>query len=261
MILKYPISIPDFLSTCKEMEHKPCFELVLSDLLCEHGVLQPEPFGLQGIRKAIEAYEHGLSVSKSSSKAGMPFFREHQLRLIGPELVPFSCSLYEESTSFTPAENDLWISLDSEDLIDLCLGENLSLVRCKYDEHELLETFEPLLKQEYDKILFGDEHTGFLPGSRFVSLLYKALFEWRPAAELSCKEWRITSLIAPEEADYRWDGTSLKPMRTIQVPASYIRQIEIYPDYQQVPVLYTALIGALKKAGLVPELLLTGLME
>ena len=31
MILKYPISIPDFLSTCKEMEHKPCFELVLSD--------------------------------------------------------------------------------------------------------------------------------------------------------------------------------------------------------------------------------------
>ena len=39
MILKYPISIPDFLSTCQEMEHKPCFELVLSDLLYEHGVL------------------------------------------------------------------------------------------------------------------------------------------------------------------------------------------------------------------------------
>ena len=175
MILKYPISIPDFLSTCQEMEHKPCFELVLSDLLYEHGVLQPEPFGLQGIRKVIEVYEQSLSLGKSSSKKGMPFFREHQLRLIGPELVPFACSLYEESTSFTPAQNDLWISLDSEDLIDLCLGENLSLVCCKYDENEMQETFEPLLKQEYDKILFDEENTGFLPGSRFVSLLYKAL--------------------------------------------------------------------------------------
>ena len=209
--------------------HKPCFELVLSDLLYEHGVLQPEPFGLQGIRKVIEVYEQSLSLGKSSSKKGMPFFREHQLRLIGPELVPFACSLYEESTSFTPAQNDLWISLDSEDLIDLCLGENLSLVCCK--------------------------------GSRFVSLLYKALFEWRPAVEQPRKEWRITSLNTPEEADYRWNGTTLKPMKAIQVPASYIRQIEIYPDYQQEPALYTALIGALKKVGLVPELLLTGLVE
>lgn len=191
----------------------------------------------------------------------MPFFREHQLRLIGPELVPFSCSLYEGSTSFTPAKNDLWISLDSEDLIDLCLGENLSLVCCKYDENEMQETFEPLLKQEYDKILFDEENTGFLPGSRFVSLLYKALFEWRPAVEQPRKEWRITSLNTPEEADYRWNGTTLKPMKAIQVPASYIRQIEIYPDYQQEPALYTALIGALKKVGLVPELLLTGLVE
>lgn len=261
MILKYPISIPDFLSTCKEMEHKPCFELVLSDLLYEHGVLQPEPFGLQGIRKVIEVYEQSLSVGKSSNKKEMPFFREHQLRLIGPELVPFACSLYEESTSFTPAQNDLWISLDSEDLIDLCLGENLSLVCCKYDENEMLETFEPLLKQEYDKILFDEENTGFLPDSRFVSLLYKALFEWRPAVEQPRKEWRITSLNTPEEADYRWNGTTLKPMKAIQVPASYIRQIEIYPDYQQEPALYTALIGALKKVGLVPELLLTGLVE
>ena len=94
MILKYPISIPDFLSTCKEMEHKPCFELVLSDLLYEHGVLQPEPFGLQGIRKVIEVYEQSLSLGESSSKKEMPFFREHQLRLIGPELVPFACSLF-----------------------------------------------------------------------------------------------------------------------------------------------------------------------
>ena len=31
MILKYPTSIPDFLSTCKDMEHKPCFELVHFD--------------------------------------------------------------------------------------------------------------------------------------------------------------------------------------------------------------------------------------
>lgn len=191
----------------------------------------------------------------------MPFFREHQLRLIGPELVPFSCSLYEGSTSFTPAKNDLWISLDSKDLIDLCLGENLSLVCCKYDENEMQETFEPLLKQEYDKILFDEENTGFQPGSRFVSLLYKALFEWRPAVEQPRKEWRITSLNTPEEADYRWNGTTLKPMKAIQVPASYIRQIEIYPDYQQEPALYTALIGALKKVGLVPELLLTGLVE
>ena len=75
------------------------------------------------------------------------------------------------------------------------------------------------------------------------------------------KEWRITSLNTPEEADYRWNGTTLKPMKAIQVPASYIRQIEIYPDYQQEPALYTALIGALKKVGLVPELLLTGLVE
>ena len=233
----------------------------MSDLLYEHGVLQPEPFGLQGIRKVIEVYEQSLSFGESSSKKEMPFFREHQLRLIGPELVPFSCSLYEESTSFTPAQNDLWISLDSEDLIDLCLGENLSLVCCKYDENEMQETFEPLLKQEYDKILFDEENTGFLPGSRFVSLLYKALFEWRPAVEQPRKEWRITSLNTPEEADYRWNGTTLKPMKAIQVPASYIRQIEIYPDYQQEPALYTALIGALKKVGLVPELLLTGLVE
>lgn len=261
MILKYPISIPDFLSTCKDIEHKPCFELVLSDLLYEHGVLQPEPFGLQGLRKVIEVYEQSLSVGKSSSKVGMPFFRRYQLRLIGPELIPFSCSLYEESTSFMPAKNALWISLGSEDLIDLCLGENLSLVCCKYDENELLETFLPLLKQEYDKILFNEEYTGFQPGSHFVSILYKALFEWRPPIEQTHKEWRITSLNIPEEADYKWNGTALKPMRTIRVPASYIRQIEIYPDYQQEPALYTAFIGALKKAGLVPEMLLMGLTE
>lgn len=261
MILKYPVSIPDFLASFGMTENELGFGLVLSDLLWKRGASLPEPFGLQGLRKVIERYEQGLPAGQSAGKAAMPFFREHQLRLIGPELVPFSCSLYEASTTYTPAENMLWISLDSDDLIDLCLGENLSLVGCKYDEPELLEAFAPLVGQEYDKILFDDEHTGFLPGSRFASLLYKALFEWRPAAERSCKEWRITSLLPPEEADYRWNGTTLVPLKTVRVPASYIRQIDIYPDYQRDPALYTAFIGALKKVGLVPERLLTGLME
>ena len=75
------------------------------------------------------------------------------------------------------------------------------------------------------------------------------------------KEWRITTLVAPTDADYAWNGTSLKPYKTVQIPVDFVHQIEMYPDYRNDPALYTALIGALKKVGLIPESLLIGLME
>lgn len=261
MILKCPISIPAFLSALKQEEGKIFFDLVLTDLLWEHGVLEPEPFGLQLVRKAIGGYEQKLPAPVVSSKVNMPFFRENQLRLIGPELIPFACSLFEETTTYVPSENTLWLYLDSEDLIDWCLGENLSLVHCKYSESEWTASLISQLKQEYNKIFFDDEHTGFLPGSHFVSVLYRALFEGRPDLEQGNKEWRITTLVAPADADYAWNGTSLKPYKTVQIPVDFVRQIEMYPDYRNDPALYTALIGALKKVGLTPESLLIGLME
>ena len=113
----------------------------------------------------------------------------------------------------------------------------------------------------YDKVFYDAENTGFAPESRFVSLLYNALLEIRPKKETPHKEWRLALFKTPEEANYLWEKQTILPITTWDIPLSCLVRIELKPDYREMPELYTALIGWMKHCGLVPEQILTGLVE
>ena len=261
MKLKCVVSLEDFFKAFNNSEEDSCCKISMCDLLAEKFDSKREPFGFSVLRDVIRNYEKNLSLKPSPSKSTMPFFRENQLRLIGPDVIPFSSSFYEEESAFQPQETSLILTFDLDDLIDFCLNENYSLIRCKYNKEEILDSFSNEMEREYDKVFFDEENTGFRSDSHFTSLLYKALFECRPECEKNLKEWRISTLVDSSEADYVYEDNRIKVMRTIYLPVSYIKQIKLFPDYTKNQDIYTSLIGFLRKKGLVPESLLVGLIE
>lgn len=261
MKLKCVVSLEDFFYANNKCEENSCFKISMSDVLVEKFDSQNEPFGFSILRDAIKNYEEQNPLCPSPSKSAMPFFRENQRRLIGPELIPFSFSFFEENSTFQPHETSVVLTFELEDLIDFCLNENYSLIRCKYNREECHDAFFNEMKREYDKVFFDEENTGFRPDSHFSSILYKALFECCPESEKELKEWRISTLVEPADADYIYDKNMIKAVKSIYLPKSYIKQIKLYPDYVKNQGIYTTLIGFLKKNGLVPERLLVGLIE
>lgn len=258
MILSYYISVETFVHGLQHVREASVIRLQLQDLLLEN----PKPYGFEVLRKAIREYEAERNIFVAESKSEMPFFRQGQRRLIGPEWTPFIASLYEKTAWRTDvAQPCLRLTFDYERLSEFCLNENVFFFRCKYDEQQSLKNLKRSLEREYDKVFFDEENTGFTLDSHFVSLLYNVVLEICPAEETERREWRIALFKTPEETDYRWEAGTLRTYSTLDVPLSCLVGIELMPDYREMPSLYTAIIGLMKQSGLAPEKLLMGLVE
>ena len=99
------------------------------------------------------------------------------------------------------------------------------------------------------KSFFDEEHTGFAPDSRFVSLLLQAVLEVRPLEEGRAERVADGCIQSPEEAEYAWQSGTLRPSTHLSLPADCLMRVE-WPDYVHYPELYTALIGCMKQKGL-----------
>lgn len=258
MVLNYYTPIKTFWEGLQSVRETGAFRIPFRDILLD----SPEVYGFSILRKAILTYEREHGISEEEGKSRMPFYRQFQRRLIGPELIPFVTSLYEEETEYNIGDfPHLVLTFDYQRLAEHCLSENVFLFRCKYEEEASIASLKQSLEREYDKVFFDAENTGFAPDSRFVSLLYNALLEIRPKKETPHKEWRLALFKPPEEADYLWEKQTILPITTWDIPLSCLVRIELKPDYREMPELYTALIGWMKHCGLVPEQILTGLVE
>lgn len=258
MVLNYYTPIKTFWEGLQSAQETGAFRIPLRDTLLN----SPEVYGFSLLRKAILAYETEQGIPEDKGKSQMPFYRQYQRRLIGPEVIPFVASFYEEGTEYKETNNPyITLTFDYNRLAEHCLSENISLFRCKYDEIQNMKSLKKCLEREYDKIFFDDENTGFTPDSRFISLLYNALLEIRPENESQYKEWRLALFKTPEEVDYLWEEQTIRTSTTWDIPLSCLERIELKPDYREMPELYTALIGMMKHCGLVPEQILTGLVE
>ncbi len=257
MVLNYFISVEAFVHGLQGVGKKSLVRLLLRDLLLEN----PDLYGFEVLRKAISKYEAEQSIPIEESKSRMPFFRQYQRRLIGPEWTPFVASFYEKTAWRRDIHPCLRLTFDAERLSEYCLNENVFFFRCKYDEQQSLKSLEQSLEREYNKVAFDEKNTGFDSDSRFVSLLYNAALEICPVEESERGEWRMALFKTPEETSYCWEKGALRTFSVLDVPLSCLVGIELKPDYREMSPLYTTIIGLMKQCGWVPERLLTGLME
>ena len=259
MLLKCPLSIPDFFAAFYQHKEDQTLRLSLHDMLIDKE--ENEIPGFTFFRNAIRGYEEKLSEQPAVSKGDIPFYRENQSRLIGPDLIPFVLSFYQEDSSYQPIGPCVFLSFELDDLIDYCIDENLSIARCKYDAAENTAMLEDKLDREYAKIFFDQEYTGFTADSNFVPLLYKALIEMETPEKTTEQEWRISYLESPEDAEFTCNDGVIESVKHICLPFSAVKQIEIYPDYKENKALYTSIINLLKNVHLSPERLLVGMIE
>lgn len=225
-----------------------------------------EPYGFSLLRQTIKEYETENNISLNDSKQSMPFFRDYQCRLIGPEVTPFSLSLFEdESTAMKQCygnnKSGVIISIDYSELAQQALMENMFLIKCKYDVDENKTYLKEQLKREYDKVFFDSENTGFSPDSRFFSLLCNACLNIDKPENADFKEWRIVTMSEPENAIYILGDNNIKTASIFPLPVDAIKKIRLVPDYQNNTALYSTLIGWMKKYRLSPETKLEGLLE
>lgn len=261
MYLYHRISVSDFVNALRKENGSCALFLPWEERVIAECRRSKEPYGLSLLRRAIRTYEQVKGIDEVTGKSQMPFFRQHQWRLVGPEMNVFTLSLYASDFPQRGDEPALCLAFDSQALTEYCIGENVFIYRCKYDESQVLNTWETALETEYDKVFFDAEHTGFAPDSRFVSLLYNAVLDVCPAEEAEREEWRMALFVAPEEVDYVWTEGRLKPTVSLPIPIDCLKEIKLCPDYREQPELYTALIGCMKQRGLAPERLLEGMIE
>lgn len=137
------ISLQSFVEGCTAPAGEPAFILQAENLL--YTVPEEEyQYGLSLLRKAIGAYEAQKGIPLESSKQAIPFFREKRRMLIGPEMELYKFSFYENETVLpekvqSAGQPYLRLSFDYEQLAEHCLFENIFLVRCKYDEKQILD--------------------------------------------------------------------------------------------------------------------------
>ena len=185
--------------------------------------------------------------------------------LIGPEMELYKFSFYENETVLpekvqSAGQPYLRLSFDYEQLAEHCLFENIFLVRCKYDEKQILDNFITQMDREYDKFFFDEEHSGFTADSRFFSLLCNACLEVEEPLSASEKEWRLAVLRSPSEASYRYDNGQLLPSVPISLPLSVIRRVALLNSEKE-GLNFSALAGFMQRIGLPPERYLEGLLE
>ncbi len=241
------------------------FSLRMSDFLSDYSA-NNEPYGFGLLRQTIKEYEAENNIDLKVSKQSMPFFRDYQCRLIGPEITPFSLSLFEDEPTamkqcYGNNKPGVVISIDYSELAQQALMENMFLIKCKYDVDENKTYLKEQLKREYDKVFFDSENTGFSPDSRFFSLLCNACLNIDKPENTDFKEWRIVTMSEPENAIYILGNNNIKAASIFPLPVDAIKKIRLVPDYQNNTALYSALIGWMKKYRLSPETKLEGLLE
>lgn len=258
------ISLQSFVEGCTGPAGEPALILQAENLL--YTVPEEEyQYGLSLLRKAIGAYEAQKGIPLESSKQAIPFFREKRRMLIGPEMELYKFSFYENETVlpekvWSPRQPYLRLSFDYEQLAEHCLFENIFLVRCKYDEKQILDNFITQMDREYDKFFFDEEHSGFTADSRFFSLLCNACLEVKKPLSAPEKEWRLAVLSSPSEAGYRYDNGQLLPSVPISLPLSVIRRVALLNSEKE-GLNFSALAGFMQRIGLPPERYLEGLLE
>lgn len=258
------ISLHSFVEGCVVTTGEPALTLQADNLL--YTVPQEEyQYGLSLLRKAIGEYEVQKGILAEESKQAIPFFREKRRVLIGPEMDIYKLSFYENETELpekvkSAKQPYLRLSFDYEQLAEHCLFENMFLVRCKYDERQVLDNFLTQMEREYDKFFFDDERSGFTSDSRFFSLLCNACLEVKKPPYASEKEWRLAVLRSSVDADYRYEDGQLKPFVPISLPLNVIRKVTLL-DSEKEDLNFSALAGFMQRIGLSPERYLEGLLE
>lgn len=233
-----------------------CFQINLRDYLSE----TKEPYGLTLLRKSWIDYEQAHRIPSELSKAGIPFYRNHQQRFPGPDVTPFVLSFFGEDLWQKSEDNGVVLTFDYAKLADFALTENLFILRCNYDETENLKALSGQLEREYKKVFFDAENIGFTADSHFFSLLCNAAIGMDRPEKCSQKEWRLMALAGAEDACYACEGDRLYAYFPVHLPFKALRRIRICPDYRKSRS-YTVLIGFLRKQGLHPERILEGLIE
>lgn len=243
-----------------------CRDFYLPAVQLMHAVPEEQyAYGLSLLRRAIGLYEEKKGIPAEKSKKEMPFFREHSRMLVGPEVELYILPFYSEASSFSvdspvAGEDRITLTFDYEALTAYCLSENMFLIRCKYGEEQIVQTFTEQMEREYDKFFYDDEHTGFTRDSRFFSMLCNAVLEVREAAYASEEEWRLAFFKSPEEVDYRYVDGDLQPYFRLSLPLTALLQIRL-ENYKEKPLLFGALAGFLKSKGISPERYLEGRLE
>lgn len=266
MHLYHYISLDSFVGGCQSYNLKEAaFTLRLPNLF--HALLEDAYLaGLSLLREAIGRYEILKGIDSESSKMAVPFFRENRLKLVGPDMDLFMISLYANTTlpSALPATSTgkpvLRLAFDYQALVEHCLSENFFLIRCKYEEEPVVETFTRQMEREYDKFFFDEENSGFTADSHFFSLLCNACLEVMDSSLSGEEEWRIASLCPPSEADYSFIDGQFTPYITIKLPLSCIHNLALL-NWEDDPNTFSAFAGFLERIGLAPERYLEGIQE
>ena len=258
------ISLHSFVEGCMGATGEPVFILQADNLLYT-APLEEFQYGLSLLRKAIGEYERQKGIPAEESKQAIPFFREKRRMLIGPEMDIYKLSFYENQTELpekikSDKQPYLRLSFDYEQLAEHCLFENMFLIRCKYDERQILDNFIIQMEREYNKFFFDDEHSGFTSDSRFFSLLCNACLEVKKPSYATGKEWRLAVLRSPVDAGYQYEDGLLRPFVPISLPLKVIRKVTLL-DSEKEELNFSALAGFMQRIGLSPERYLEGLLE
>ncbi|RHJ91389.1 hypothetical protein [Parabacteroides bouchesdurhonensis] len=263
MILNTYLSLTSFVKGWKGNTESPTFVLPAINLI--HALPFNEyEYGLSLLRKSIGLHEQRMNIPLEKSKQMIPFFRDNRRMLVGPEMEIYIISLYESDKQplrmpVTDAPL-IKLSFDYEQLAEHCLLENLYLIRCKYDEKQMLDIFVQQMEREYDKFFYDDEHTGFTADSRFYSMLCNACMEVKNPSEKDEKEWNLALFRHPAEAEYGFIDGKLTPFSPVSIPPTCIKKVAMM-DREKDILSFSALAGFLQKNGLAPEIYLDGLIE
>lgn len=223
-------------------------------------------YGLSLLRNAIGIYETQKHIPLSQSKQRVYFFRQGKWKLVGPEMDIYMLSLYENEAyipEWLPYTHEPYLKLafDYETLAEHCLLENMFLVRCKYDEKQITQTFADQMEREYDKFFFDEEHTGFTADSRFFSLMCNACLEVKEPRLAAEKEWRLAVLRNSSDVDYRYADGRLEPTVPLSLPLASIRKVTLFDRGDDNELNLSALADFMQCLGLPPERYLDGMIE
>ena len=234
--LNFYISLGDF---AKNWKGEPgTFTIHLQDLCIRAAERGETIYGLKLLKEAFQLYESHVDVKPGKRKASIPFFRDNQARLIGPEMGLFVQSLYEKQDivpDYVAKSTEPWlrITLDYAQLADYCLSNDLYLIRCKYNRDKNIQVLAERVAMEYDNIYYTKNEVGFKPESRFFSILYNAILEM--------------------ENPYKYENGKLQSYLELDLPTTSILDIQLLPDIHTQIGNYTNLVGLLKKMGVKAE--------
>lgn len=221
-------------------------------------------YGLSLLREAIKLYEKENNIPEKESKCSMPFFRENSRVLIGPEVglfvIPFFESKELKGQSLLIKNQVISLTWDYNKLAEHCLFENIFLLKGKYEEKPVVDTFRKQLEIEYDKVFFDEEYTGFTPDSRFFSMLCNACLEVIRPEKAQEKEWRMVMIKPLAEADYSYQSGQLIPSISIEIPKDCLKEVRLL-NREENPLLFGTLAGFMKSEGLEPATYLCGMQD